>query len=661
MKIKFIPKTLVSVKKLLAFKLLICLILANLTTLNAQETQTEKDTVSLQEVVLQMGRLQPMQDEGKIVTQITAKEIEQMPVQSLSEVLDFEPGLDIRQRGAGDIQADISIRGGTFDQNMILLNGINVSNPQTGHNTLNLPIDLSAVDKIEIIKGAGAKLYGFNAFSGAVNFVSGKQKSPLKVRLTGGDFGYLKTSAQSQFKTGKLLQHSVNTSYAKSDGDYNNTDFKTGNVFYHGKLSLQKTKVELMAGYADKAFGANSFFTPKYPNQFEETSTQLAALKFQQQFKNLNLQANAYAYRSNDRFELFRNNAPDWYTNHNYHQTDVVAGQVKANYYNNFGKTSLYSEIRQEKIKSNVLGESTQDTISDENLLHTPTKDGFFTKDYKRTIGDITLGHQIRFENLILNATLKTLFFESSAKLYPGADLAYSFNRSQEVVFSVNSSMRLPTFTDLFYEGPTQKSNPNLEAEEAVTYDLSYQFKNSKVGFYTSIFYRDATNLIDWAVAEGEEIYRSKNIASLSTYGAEVSTAVNLTKWSSGVLQELRVGYSFLENQQPNNNTVSSYVNDYLKHKVNANLVLVPFSDLTMSLGGVFQKRNGKYERYINTISQGMQAYESFVNLKANASYSWKKFRFFANLYNILDAEVYDYGNIPLPGRWLKVGVEYSI
>ncbi len=661
MKIKLIPKTLISVKKSLTFMLLISLVLGNLTTLNAQETQTEKDTVGLQEVVLQMGRLQPMQDEGKIVTQITAAEIQQIPVNSISEILDFEPGLDIRQRGAADIQADISIRGGTFDQNMILLNGINVSNPQTGHNTLNLPIDLSAVDKIEIIKGAGAKLYGFNAFSGAVNFVSGKQKSPLKVRLTGGDFGYLKTSAQSQFKTGKLLQHSVTTSYAKSDGDYDNTDFKTGNVFYHGKLNLQKTKVELMAGYADKAFGANSFFTPKFPNQFEETSTQLGALKFQQQFKKLNLQANAYAYRSNDRFELFRDNAPDWYGQHNYHQTDVLAGQVKANYYHAYGKTSLYTEIRQESIKSNVLGEATQDTISDHNWLYTPTKDGFFTKKYKRNIGDISLGHQLRFRDFVLNATLKTLFFENSVKLYPGADLAYSFNRSQELVFSVNSSMRLPTFTDLFYEGPTQKSNPNLKAEEAVTYDLSYQFKNPTIGFYTSIFYRDATNLIDWALAEDEEIYRSKNIASLSSYGLEVSAAVNLTKWSSGVLQDLRIGYSFLENRQPNNNTVSSYINDYLKHKVNANLVLAPISDFTISLGGVFQKRNGKFERYRNTVSQGMQAYKSFVNLKANASYRVDKFTIFANLYNILDTEVYDYGNIPLPGRWLKVGVEYSI
>ncbi|HPT32190.1 MAG TPA: TonB-dependent receptor plug domain-containing protein, partial [Prolixibacteraceae bacterium] len=150
----------------------------------------------LQEVVVTAGR-SPVtaQQVARVVTVISKAEIERAPAQSINDLLRFVSSVDIRQRGPLGAQADISIRGGTYDQTLILLNGINVSDPQTGHHNLNLPVSPESIERIEILRGPAAKTFGPNAFNGAVNIITGNRlPNHLRASASAGQFGLLNGS-----------------------------------------------------------------------------------------------------------------------------------------------------------------------------------------------------------------------------------------------------------------------------------------------------------------------------------------------------------------------------------------------------------------------------------------------------------------------------------
>ena len=100
----------------------------------------------------------------KIVSVITRDDIHRAAAQTINDVLKLATGVDVRQRGGFGVQTDISINGGTFDQITILLNGVNISNPQTGHNASDFPVALADIDHIEVLEGAASRVFGTSAF-----------------------------------------------------------------------------------------------------------------------------------------------------------------------------------------------------------------------------------------------------------------------------------------------------------------------------------------------------------------------------------------------------------------------------------------------------------------------------------------------------------------
>ncbi|HKJ42501.1 MAG TPA: TonB-dependent receptor plug domain-containing protein, partial [Sunxiuqinia sp.] len=264
---------------------------------------------------------------ARIVSVIDQEQIEAAPVTSVQDLLEYAMGVDIRQRGANGVQADVSIRGGSFDQTLILLNGINISDPQTGHHNLNLPVSLKNIKRIEILEGPGARVYGPNAFSGAINIVTEpSQNDRATVDLTYGEHQLRDVNVSANKKYGKL-DNLVAFDNRSSAGYIKNTDFDIYNFFYHGRLHTEEGRLDIQFGHTDKAFGANSFYTPKYPNQFEQTKTTFAALKFETG-KKLHFSPSVYWRRNQDRFELFRHDSVTY--PFNYHLTDVLGTSINS-------------------------------------------------------------------------------------------------------------------------------------------------------------------------------------------------------------------------------------------------------------------------------------------------------------------------------------------
>ena len=122
---------------------------------------------------------------ARMVTVLDRQAIAQAPVQSINDLLKYAIGVDVRQRGPIGAQTDISIRGGTSEQIILLLNGINICDPQTGHNAMDLPVDLNDIVRIEVIEGPAGRIYGTSSLVGAINVVTRERGRREGVRREG--------------------------------------------------------------------------------------------------------------------------------------------------------------------------------------------------------------------------------------------------------------------------------------------------------------------------------------------------------------------------------------------------------------------------------------------------------------------------------------------
>jgi len=154
----------------LRFILLLYILVSSFNTF----AQSEKKE-NLEEVIITSTRIDvPFSKNAKSISIISSKEIKNTTASNLTELLQSISGIDIINRGVKGTQSDINIRGGNFQQTLILIDGFKTEDPQTGHHTMNMMIPLENIERIEIIKGSSARIFGQNAFTGAINIVTKK-------------------------------------------------------------------------------------------------------------------------------------------------------------------------------------------------------------------------------------------------------------------------------------------------------------------------------------------------------------------------------------------------------------------------------------------------------------------------------------------------------
>ena len=184
--------------------ILFSIFLLSLQSLRGQD-KTDSVAVNLAELQVNANRNKLYSEMGRVLTIVDKEEIARSPVQSIDQLLDYVTGLDIRQRGTNGTQADISVRGGSFDQVLVLLNGVNITDPQTGHFNLDIPLNLSDVSRVEILEGSSARVLGPNAFSGAINIVTdNNEKHSLNAEVVVGSFNYLAQSVSGSVGTDRF-------------------------------------------------------------------------------------------------------------------------------------------------------------------------------------------------------------------------------------------------------------------------------------------------------------------------------------------------------------------------------------------------------------------------------------------------------------------------
>lgn len=626
------------------------------------ETLLYNDSIiNIDEIVIKAEKADIESENLRIVSVISKLQIEALPVQNINELLDYMPGIDVRQRGIDGTQADITMRGGTFDQVLILLNGINITDPQTGHLSLEIPVDIHMIERVEILQGTTMNKYGLSGFSGAINIITiGSKSNKISGRIVAGENGYINPSIAIH-RDLKNLQIASSLSYKKCDGYIENTDFEYYNAFIQGQYTHKKIgQINTQIGGQIKEWGANSFYSLKFPSQFEATKTLIASIDWNKRIQQFNFSASSYYRFHQDRFELFRENknAAPWYKQHNHHITQVSGLNFKTDYASQHGKTSIGIELRNENILSNTMGDPLlipQDVPFEKEAQFTKAKNrmninyfaqhAFFINNFSASIG-VSGNYNSLFEN----------------NYCWGGNLGYAFHQNGRLYVNVNRSLRLPTFTDLYYQSATQISNPNLKAEEALNIELGSKFKTERLQTSATLYYRDGTNIIDWIKLPSETKWKSTNHASIKAIGGEFSIAYNVKKIIP-FTKEIAFNYSITSIDKKSDEYISKYALDYLKNKASFTIFHESKKgNLGLSWKINFQDRNGEY---LNKDNQ-KEDYTPFTLLDASAYWKFTvhsniKGKLFADMNNILNTNYYDYGGLIQPGRWFKIGLEINI
>ena len=588
----------------------------------------------------------------RAVAVIRRDEIAHKPISNLHDLLKSISNIDLRQRGGHGVQADLTIRGGSFDQVLILLNGINITDPQTGHHNLNIPIDIETVERIEVLQGPGSRVYGPGSFSGAINIIttpSGNSKT--KIASSAGEFGLLKTGASTSIKKSRHRLY-ISASSAKSDGYIQNTDFAVFNLFTQANLNTPRGQLNLQSGYQDKSFGAQSFYTPKFPDQFEQTKTFLASSTYSQKVKSFTISPSIYIRSHTDRFELFRRESPNWYTGHNYHNTTSAGTKINATSISEKGKTRIGIEYRLEDISSNVLGK-----LLDKPRTIKRVSDTTYTRGDSRGLLNSFADHTIYLKKMMISGGANIAYSNKFGYNWNfGIDISYIINRGTKLYLTAGNTIRYPTFTDLYYNGPTNKGNANLRPEKANTIEIGLKSSGNIFTAQLSAFRREATDIIDWVKVPSSDIWETMNHTAINSTGLEVYGKLHSME-NLRFINNLSVSYNYLISDKNSTGLDSFYALDYLKHRITAGANISIYTNIGATFSGYWQSREGTYTEY----PTGMQVpYKNITILNARVHAVLKAFTIYIDCNNLMDKKFVDIGNIEQPGRWLSVGFIYK-
>ncbi len=613
---------------------------------SVSEQELEEVTVTGSRVDLTLNQA------ANLVTVISKKEIEQAPVQSIQDLLHYVSNIDVLQRGTHGVQADISLRGGSFDQTAILLNGMNISNPQTGHYSFDIPINLSDIERIEIIHGPSSLVYGANALSGGINIITKKmQESKASAYLEGGSYGLWGAEANGSLKTGKV-SNQLSFSYNTSDGYIDDSDYDIYNALWQTGFRTKESKIDVQLGYNNKKYGANTFFSPAYPHQYEETSSYLAGIRGETGTK-LKIIPRIYWSRHDDCFQLNRGQPKP--VPYNYHHSDVYGANLNMQYRWSTGITSIGTDLRNEGILSSVLGKPMKEP------------NGHYTRSDNRTDINYFLEHNFLSEQFSLSlgmlANHNSALTNKGFDLYPVANISYQVSPLWKIYAAWKNATRMPTFTDLYYNTPTHSGNADLLPEKSTSLEFGFKFKNNFLNAFMTAYLMQGKNLIDWRKEYPDSKWQSQNLGTVNKAGIESGVDIYFQKLFPQLNRTtLKLGYTYLHQQSgESGEMISAYVLNYLKNKFTAQLLHPVYKDLTASWNFRWQDREGIYDQYENGKSVGNTPYNPYSILDLRVNWARKSFKFNINANNIFNVTYYDIGNIPQPGFWLSAGVGYTM
>ena len=601
---------------------------------------------------------------ARMVTVLERADIQAAPVQSVNDLLKYVASVDVRQRGPIGAQTDISIRGGNYEQITILLNGINICDPQTGHNAFDFPVDISEIERIEVLEGPAGRVYGTSSLLGAINIVTRpRPTSSVSAHIEGGSYGYLSAGARANVASGKW-NNQLSGSYSRSDGYQRNSagglnsDYRGGKAFYQGTYDDDIVSVSWHAGLSTKDFGSNTFYGAKWDDQFEHTLKTYTALQAETKKGSFHLKPSIYWNHSYDRFELFRDAAEKY--PFNYHRTDIFGVNLNGYFDWILGRTAVGAELRNEDLLSGNLGEPL------DNPHHISGTDRYYDHGINRTNISFVVEHNILLRRFTLSAGLvavKNSWNGMNMKVYPGIDASYRIGDSFKIFANYNTSLRMPSVTELYYSVGGHVADKNLKPEEISSVEAGVKYADHGITTQASVYHNNWKNMIDWIryTADGPDApWQSVNFTEVKATGFQAQLTLNFRQIvpTQRILKSFNASYNYLfQDKDIDSSVESKYSLEYLRHKLVANLQLNIVSRLDLGINFRWQDRRGIYTDFDGTVKE----YSPYSVVDARLSWTAPKYKLYLEANNIFDKNYIDYGCVPQPGTWLIAGLSVEL
>lgn len=625
------------------------------TTSAQQVTGEEQQKVmeqELDEVMVTASRIEtPVNQTAKLVTVITKEQVERAPVQSIQDLLVYVANMDVVQRGGHGVQADISIRGGSFDQNAVLLNGVNLSNSHTGHYSFDIPVNLSDIERIEIIHGPSALIYGASAFSGGIHIITKKSADTrLQANIEAGMHNLRGMEIRGAAEIGKTT-NSLSAGYNSSEGYIANSDYDIYNLFWQTRYQIDEVnKLDLNLGLNDKKYGANTFYSAVYPEQYEHTRSYAGSIKgeFGTRLKVIPI---LYWNRHHDQFDLVR--GTDF--GRNFHRNDTYGANLIFTYQSRLGTTSLGGELRKEDIMSSVLGKP----MAEAHRRYTMYDD--------RTNSSVTLEHTVSWNRWVASAGVlmnHNTILSGQYKFYPSVNVSYRPVDEVRLYTSWSRSTRMPTFTDLYYTTETHHGNEGLRPERSESWDMGVKYKSRMVSGYLTGFLLWGRDIIDWVKETPDATkWASWNMTKINTRGIEAGVKFRVGELVPllGEYASLALDYARMHQSCDTQDLISVYSLNYLRDKFTMKFNHRIWNGFSADWYFRFQKRMGSYEKYEALKKVGDEPYPAFSTLDLKLNYQYQDITFHLTFNNLCDTHYFDRGNIPQAGFWLIGGISYVI
>ena len=594
----------------------------------------ERD-LQIQEVSVVAQQSNFQSESFRLVTNLTADQLKGLPIKTVSDLLKYIPGVDLRERGASGVQSDLTMRGGTGRQVKILLNGVDITDPQTDHYSMDLPVDVLLIDRIEVLQGTN---YAIDAFSGAINIItkSENEQKPYRVtgELTGGEYGLVHPALAARISQ-KSYYINTSASYNRSSGYTDDSDYKMTNAFFQaGGKGL-----DFQVGAQHKDAGANSFYTVKYPNQFDQTRTLISSLAYTHNWGSWNLAANMYYRGHFDRFHTYRDNvdlegnpAPAWYKGPNVTWTHTQGGHIESSWHNEWRQSTFGVDVRDELIRSSSLGNHNRVNIR------------YFAEE--------------RFYWDVLTAGVGASGIYNSQFGHDwalGANLGYHPVKDLHLFLNFNRAIRVPTYTDLYYKSATQQADPNTRPEEALQLELSAQYTYEYLYANASGYYRWGRNIIDWVKEKDDAVtvWRSTNHSKVNAAGVEVAVGIQGHEW----VKRAEVSYAFADVRADAGAMMSLYALDYLRHKVVLRLEHKIYGGFGATWCARFEQREGSY----TSMAGQTENYKPVFLLDGAVYWANKLLRVEVDARNMTNARYVDIGGVVQPQHWVSGKIQFTL
>lgn len=541
---------------------------------------------------------------GRPVVVLLRRDLDALGVTTLVDALRLLPGLDVRARGPYGVQTDLAIRGATFGQSLVMIDGFRLNDSQSGHHNAELPVPVTGVERIEVVAGAGSAVHGADALGGVVNVIT-RTDPHVAMDAAFGQHGY----AAGQVSLGGRW---LPAGWTLSGWGARSGGFTFDRDFAQGGAALQMTlRPALVADvrHQRRAFGANGFYGAS-PSK-EWTDQTLGTLRWRTTRSSWVVETRGLYRNHGDHFrwDIARPGFAE-----NRHRTDAVEGRVIADRALGRHRVTLGGGAAGDWIDSSNLG-----------MHHDARVYGF--GEVQSTVGErLALQAAARVDRYDRFGSAMTPSVAGSLRVANGVRLRGAISRA----------FRVPTFTELYYRDPAHQAQSSLRPERSWSADLGVDWARGRWSGAISPFLRWDGDIIDWVRDTPAELWQTTNVRDVRTAGFETHVVVRLAR---GLV---RGQYTALSVDAPRPLRLSKYLLEYARHAAGVSLAWPLTARVTVSSHLDHRRRVGS---------------APYTLVALRVTHRLRRAELFIDGSNLLDTQYVEIPGVAMPGRWITAGL----